>query len=896
MENIFGEYQEFWIKKIKLEDSKYPEIELNRLYSDQQLEKIEAWKTVDAEKLAAIEAAFNLASSNPDSKKYLKLKALIENWEILGYEGKKWRKLDKKFEKYLGAIPVKSKKKYSYSQFNRSPDGDYLSFVTHEYGQYKIWLYHIASGKLKRVIKRESKIDRIQDETYPNTVWHPSGETLAFISEKKGRVFINFYSLTERKTETKELFRIDKVLDMTYSTDGKKMVFSGVAQGQTDLYQYSVIGNNQTRLTNDVYDDLDPEFIPGTESIIFSSNRPDDTLRVDVPVGMHSNFKDIYILHTANGVKSLEQVTRTENYTEEEPQALSNKFFSYVSYKDGFKNQYVASVDSVISRIDTTIHYRYFTNVNQLSDYAEQLENYQINPKLRTYGYTFYDNGSQRYNWGNIGERGEISTSGLERTSESENTPNLKFKDFQTEKVSNAKKDIDPQNYRFEDENKDYNYDKEIVRIGDFKDEEELDSLKNKEFELPKSRNYRLNFTLDELTTQVDNSLNFEMYRSLSSSFNINQGLGLGGMAKGSDLFEDYKVKGIARINFNRTNNDIGLIFSDLSSRLDKHYSLMRYKRQEFVEPINGFSEISHFLARTKLVYPINELYSIRSTFMVALEENVTYATDNFTSGVKTARDYLAGGRFSFVFDNTRNKGFNILEGTRYKVFSEIYYFNGTQANLDFYSGIDTKSSGNLNTIGLDFRHYENIYRDFTIAIRAAGVTSFGDRLLLNALGGVDNELFGRVADPQPTISASDGFAYYSQPTQIRGFRQISRVGSNFGLVNIEARWPVIRFFSKQPLNSEFAQTFQLVGFYDIASAWVGRDPYSDDNDYNFLTFEGNPITVSIRNNREPIIWSYGFGARAKVMGYFVRADIGLGVDDGFLQKPVLHLTFVQDF
>jgi len=217
-------------------------------------------------------------------------------------------------------------------------------------------------------------------------------------------------------------------------------------------------------------------------------------------------------------------------------------------------------------------------------------------------------------------------------------------------------------------------------------------------------------------------------------------------------------------------------------------------------------------------------------------------------------------------------------------------------ANSDFYLGQSENQFGNFNTLGLDFRHYENIYRDFTIAFRGAGVTSFGDRLLLNGLGGVDNELFGGVAENAPAISEDDGYAYFSQPTQIRGFRNMTRVGNNFALMNLEARWPVVRFFSKKPLNSEFAQTFTLVGFYDLGSAWNGRDPYSEENEFNNLTFEGNPITISIKNNREPVIWSYGFGARAKVMGYFVKADLGWGVDDGVLQKPVLHISFIQDF
>ena len=55
--------------------------------------------------------------------------------------------------------------------------------------------------------------------------------------------------------------------------------FSGLRDGRSDLYLYRVVGNIQEPLWIDKYDDLDPRFTNGGNSIIFASNRPDDTLR-----------------------------------------------------------------------------------------------------------------------------------------------------------------------------------------------------------------------------------------------------------------------------------------------------------------------------------------------------------------------------------------------------------------------------------------------------------------------------------------------------------------------------------------------------------------------------------------------------------------------------------------
>jgi hypothetical protein len=55
-------------------------------------------------------------------------------------------------------------------------------------------------------------------------------------------------------------------------------------------------------------------------------------------------------------------------------------------------------------------------------------------------------------------------------------------------------------------------------------------------------------------------------------------------------------------------------------------------------------------------------------------------------------------------------------------------------------------------------------------------------------------------------------------------------------------------------------------------------------------------ITVTINNNREPIVYSYGFGLRSRVLGYFVRLDWAWGVDDQQALPRVTHLSLNLDF
>ena len=86
-----------------------------------------------------------------------------------------------------------------------------------------------------------------------------------------------------------------------------------------------------------------------------------------------------------------------------------------------------------------------------------------------------------------------------------------------------------------------------------------------------------------------------------------------------------------------------------------------------------------------------------------------------------------------------------------------------------------------------------------------------------------------------------------------------------------------------------------MVGFADAGAAWTGSDPYSEDNTFNRVVIQRNPLTITLVNKREPIIYSYGFGLRARLLGYFVRADWAWGVDDGVIQPRVFHFSLSLD-
>ena len=790
----------------------------------------------------------------------------------------------KKWSKILGEIPVKHKKKWQYSQFKESPDKEHIAYVTNEMGQIMVWLYNPTTGKKKRIFKHGYPLQRINDESYPVLAWHPSGLILTWVYEKKGRAFIVNYNLKDKKLFERELFRIDKVISMDYAKDGRRIVFSGVREGQSDLYMYQTIGNNQKQLTNDIFDDLHPQFVHDSKGIIFSSNRTDDTLRTDDFNHLFNLNKDIFILNVEPKSEILERVTNTPDVDETFPFQYDDARYTYLAERDKRMNRYVAKLDSAISRIDTTVHYRYFTVSTQVSNFAKVPLEYHFNERTGDYSVVFYEN--QIYNWYTDNRKSDIIQGqsafeqGLDESLLEEGVDVLKI---EPEELKEGQ--IDIENYVFEDEARDYEFEKESIYLDAF-ESQEADTLSTdsvpKEFKLPKPRNYRLNFATDYILSQVDNQFNSQFYQRNNGPTTTFPGIS-GFVKLGiSDLFEDYKLVGGFRLSASLDNSDIALSFEDLSKRIDRKFILQRQGNRMITNDGLGITEMQTYGAEYRYKYPFTELASFGFALTYRLDRSVTLATDILSLGRPNRLDHNVGARAQYIYDNTISRGLNLYNGTRYKIWAE--YFRNP-----FGEGEDTK------VIGADFRHYERLHRDLILAVRLAGHTSFGNRKVLTYLGGVDNWLFQRV-DEASDIPTGNEFFYQALGSPMRGFFVNARNGNSFAVSNAEIRWPIFKYFMKKPIRSDFIQNFQVIGFGDVGSAWTGLHPYSEENQFNQQVVEQNPITVIVDNNREPIIWGYGFGLRSRLLGYFVRADWAWGVDDGQVLPRVFHLSLSMDF
>ena len=829
------------------------------------------------------------------------LKTLTQ--ECLAYYRTRYEQEDRsRTDVSLEPLPIRTRKTRTYSQFKQSPDGRYMAWVSNEMGQYKVWLYEPATKKLKVIIKGEKKLNRIVDKSYPVLAWHPGSKALSYTTEKRGELFLNMYTVDDRKTTTRPVFMLDKVLSMAYSDDGRNMVFSGVREGRTDLYLYYVIGNRQEQLTDDQYDDLDPSFVRNSTAIIFSSDRTDDTLRANAPVALVNGAKDLYLYDLANRSPLLKRLTATPGVNEVLPAALDSLDFTYLSDANGLWNRYKVSFDSVVSHIDTTIHFRYVISTERMTDLRNGLLEHSFNAERQRFTQLEYREGKYRFYAGRTtdqrsvllepGEAGGVPKEPAKVGVNEQMSPVVKV-DPQVPRIRDAN-DVDITNYVFSDETPGKPNGTEgtggTAVAGNSTGRtqgsgvggasaQKGDTLAAKPFAYPEQRNYNVNFATDQVLTQLGNAYSDQFYQPLTGPEGINPGLsGLISMGI-SDLFEDYKVVGGFRLALDLNNNDYRISFSNLKRRLDKTIS---FQRQAYRGLSNvGVVKVHTHQLKYQVSWPFSELASVRGSVLYRNDRYVLQSTDLFTLEADNFYDHMVGAKVEYVYDSSIPRGLNLYTGWKLKFFGEYYQQPDEQR-------------GDMQVLGADLRHSLRVWRDMILVNRLAGSTSLGSRKILYYLGGVDNWMSPKI-DESTGVDLTNNYFYQGLGVPMRGFYYNSRNGNNFAVFNTELRAPIVRMLVNRPIRSDFVNNFQIALFGDLGSAWTGSGPYSDDNAFNTQTIYRNPLTITIRSQREPIVGGYGFGLRTRLLGYFVRADWAWGVDDGVVLPSVFYFSLSLD-
>ncbi len=836
------------------------------------------------------------------------LKTLLKDWEE--QNSNNFRAFQPQQLAAAQNLKIKQSKEDSYYSLCISPNGDHAAYVWSRHGRYKVVIYNLVSGKKNIVQRGGFRFDKQIDYSFPVLAWHPGGVLLAILTEEKGLINFYLYDLISKKSIHQYIYGFEKILDFHYANDGQRFVMSAVQQGQSNIFVYHVPSGSFEQITSGPYDNLQPKFIRNSGRIIFSSNRPPDSLSTKVRFSglpVFSNF-NIYEYEYGSKKSSIRRITSEPYGNAMNPVEYTDGFFSYLSDKNGIFNRYLARFDSTIAYVDTTTHYRYFTLTNPASNYPRNIQEQDIQKNSGMAGEIVQFNKKNFIRMLPFPSVADVAPAPLENTNyisglhmgsatqsdstdadKNSQTPK-RTKQFRTvrkdevEKVAEPQKDLQPEITDTDIEN--------IRRMATIDMTQFKKEIPKDEFRLPKRRNYNVEYYINQLKSQLDFSFlnaTYQPFMGGQSPLYLNPGLNAFLGVTLTDLLEDYSISGGVRLNTDLVDNEYVVSFSNNKKRLNKQ---LVFHRQ-------GISEteqyVKHKLHEVQYIFtwPFTRALSIKGSIVYKHNNSLPMAIDQLSLAAKSTLSVWSGLKGELIYNNTRNLGTNLLSGMRWKLFGEYYLAINEKDSQDLSFKLDLKE--NMVVVGMDIRHYLPLHRNIIWANRVAASTSFGNNQLIYYLGGVDNWLVPKF-NRDMTINRSKNYTYQTLATNMRGFSQNIRNGNSFVVFNSELRIPVFSYLLNRPIRSSLIKDFQLIGFADAGTAWTGPHPFSEENHLFRKEFTQGPISGWIEMQKEPFVAGFGTGVRTTLLGYFIRADVAWGLDDRILQDRIFHLSIGLDF
>lgn len=796
-------------------------------------------------------------------------------------------------------------KKYNsnlhYYQLKVNNDGSKVIYATNELNQVKVYLQTIENGSVKRLLKLGPKLEQVPDHNYPLLSWHPNGSMVAMIYPRRNELILHTIDLEENVVVKRVLPGFQKVNSFSYSPDGKRIVLSGVKRnkGQSDIFVFTTNSSALEQITNDSWDDSNPVFINGNKQIVFESNRTNDTLKQEDDANYFLRFNrnmDLFMAQYPSRSKVLVRVTETPEINETLPQAYGPRLLTFISDKNGIHNRYLADYDSSIAYVDTSEHYRYFFRAKAVSNNDRNILEQHISDDASHVAEVIYANNNRMLLLSPLPKLEQLNQREPEKTwyrttiNPWINDPSV----FLVPKVPEAaapkttskpELGIDFENYKFNGENQGKSVPAAVKSAKD-----SIEARKKQSFRFPVYSNYYTSFYLDQVVTQFDNSFmgqSYQVFTGGSSPIYLNPGFNFLTKISISDLFEDIRITGAFRFNFN-LDNEFLLSFEQRKNRMDHQLVLDRQTfRQTTAVAADGvpyLSNIHTHIAKYSARYPFNPVSAVRASLVFRNDRAVPLSVSDNALTKRPAYENLAAVRLEYIYDNTRKVMLNIFNGWRLKVWTE-YWSYLSPGNRDLF------------TSGFDVRNYKKIHRQITWCNRVAGGNSMGTDRLLFYMGGVDNQ-WGPSFNGNVNIVNPEQYGFQTLATNMRGFNQNIRNGNNFVLYNSELRIPVVRYFLSNAARSDFFNNLQVVGFADVGMAWYGLNPLSEENTKNINEYPetGTGVIVTVNSPKSPAVGALGFGLRTRLLGYFVRLDWGWGIDDGEFQDRVLAFSLTTDF
>jgi len=159
-----------------------------------------------------------------------------------------------------------------------SPSGTKIAMVSDRSEYTDVYVVSAFDGRvLKRLVKGErSGGFELMHLVRPGVAWSPDEKTIAVVTTSAGRDNVALIDYETGRIRRRIYGNLDGMYSPRFSPDGRRIVFAGLKNGFSDIYTVEVVGGEPKRVTYDMYEDRDPVFSPGGDSIAFISDRPDE--------------------------------------------------------------------------------------------------------------------------------------------------------------------------------------------------------------------------------------------------------------------------------------------------------------------------------------------------------------------------------------------------------------------------------------------------------------------------------------------------------------------------------------------------------------------------------------------------------------------------------------------
>ncbi|WP_192823070.1 hypothetical protein [Rufibacter sp. LB8] len=756
---------------------------------------------------------------------------------------------------------------YLFSEPVFSPSGQQLAYVMYDRGSYKVIVRNLAKNSQKIIYRGGFKMpNQAMDRTVPLLAWR-SENVLGISDYRRGKLQLRQHAANRRYIPAVEsvkrllgkapgvisLGTYSQVTGFDYSDDGQQMVLSAVKGGQSDLFLYR--GARLARqLTNDIYDDLEPIFLPGSDKVLFSSNRVPDSLQAAKASFTHvvNNF-DVFLYDPANAQSRFWQLTSSPS-NESKPIGLSGDEIVYVGEESGIRALYRQNIKTgAVAKVTN------FRQNIKAFDYHAGTGNLAFISIDKAKEYPYLYNGFAMAPAGVANfktKRQQVLEGHLLRRIQQDSVRAV------TALAQKARADslaaLQPSQLAGQ------GTDSTVVKstVVAPKPKTVIAMATPDSVGLLRPRPYDLRFGVNNLISSV--------YADPLLGFGLVMEVGM------ADLFEDYRIRGgvFALTDLKTTNFYVE--YANLKNRYDYRVG---YQKQSifFLDSVSVRRMGKHEILPV-FSYPLTNAWSVR---VLPRFSNIRYTFIENFSTPDIVMDF-AGIGGELVFDNSVVTGMNMREGTRMKVGITRMY------------GIGAKENG-FGKFYIDLRHYQKIHKEFIWANRVSYSQSFGPAPKKHLLGGVDNWLNAEQDYIKPFNSPAD-VLYLEFATPLRGFNYNARNGYRYVLWNSELRLPLFQYLFEGPINSGFFRNLQMVGFFDAGTAYDKGNPFSEDNSVNTQPVPQPPFEVVVRNFRNPFMYGYGWGVRTTLLGVYGRFDMAWGEKDLRKEGPKFYFSMGYDF